>query len=382
MGRWLTAFVACAVLVGFAARPPWAAQPAIACTLGQFSVSRLPDAARANEVVAIGTFGEPQGAAIEFKVETYYKAPASKAETLLVNNLVHSTTPACEPVLTHLLAYEPGQRALLLLNRDDEGVGANWRPQLVGTIPIENDTVQSIDDWNLAEPRRVPLGDVRAMLEKALGPEVRPNAGLAEAPVEPVGNLRCLYGPYSLRWFAANAPVIAVGKVESADARIASVKVTNGLYGVATGESLRVDNRYYDAGHAINTCGEATSPGPKSNAGDELLLFLTREGSRELGGLRPAGVDGFGIYATSGIYDLGRQYSLDEAVALIQSVTATRPAAGTPTGGNGTTPPADAVTNRDDRTPLWLVSTIASVCGAVAGVAVVLASQRLRRSPR
>ncbi|MFN8619024.1 MAG: hypothetical protein U0837_18235 [Dehalococcoidia bacterium] len=381
MERLLTTLLGSAlVLAGCLAVASLTAKPAVACTLGPFSVSHLADSARATEVVAIGTFGEPRGAAIEFNVETYFKAPASKAETLLVNNLAQTTTPACEPVLTHLAVHEPGERALLLLNRDDNGVGANWIPTLRGTVLIRDDAVQSFEDTGDSRaPRQAPMSEVRAVIESALGPSGAPRSGLAEVPVQPVGNFRCVYGPYTLRWFAANAPVIATGTVEAADARTATIRVTTGFYGVASGETLRIDNRYWDAGHAITTCEESASPGPKYNVGDSLLLFLNKEGSRDLQGLRAAGVDGIGIYPTSAIDDQsGREYSLSDAVKEIHDLTVERPESAVAAG----VVQYAVVEQRTNDVPLWGVAVISAVIGGLAGAAGAGVWMRAKRAPR
>lgn len=389
MERTLSLVFALAAAGALALSLAGAVPPARACSLAPFSVKYLPDNARASDVVAIGTLGDMHGATIDFEVETYFKAPTSRAGTLVVNNLSHSTTPSCEPVPLHLLAFEPGTRVLALLTRDNEAVGANWRPGLSGGFTvIEDDAVRSWrEDETRGEIDRVPIAEVKRLLAEATAPEQPPNRAVIETRPPVLWPEKCLYGPYNLRYFAAAAPIIALGTVESADAFTAMVRVETGYLGAAAGGLLKVDNRYPDAGHAISTCEEKTGPGPKFNVGDQLLMFLRAQEASDLVGLRAAGVDGYGIYPKYdrwGIYDgQAGPLTLDQASAVIRDVVARRPATAERTPGAATSEAAGkTATHVDDRTPLWAIGLVAVAAGAAGGAAATLLASRVRRSPR
>ena len=359
-------------------------QRVAACTLGPFNASHLGEA-RGVDVAAIGTLGKHHGAAIELTVEEYYKAPPSKAEVLIVRNLLQTTTPSCEPVPTRVLAFEPGVRVIAILNRDTDGLGANWRPQLVrGLVPVRDGSIESFEmagpPWT---PRQISLDDARVQLAK-LGPRTTPEAGRQESVPAATQHLGCLAGPLTVSYLAKTAPIIALGKVEAANPVVAQVRVAKSFLGPSDGELIKIDNRHYENTWNIGECTERAGKGPRFEVGQELLMFLRSQVPNDLAGYRGAGLDSSGIFFPTmpepnrwSLPDNSRSgRSLEEAVALIETTVAARPALEAANQGAPSDVMSPAPTPDDRGISAWWLLTAAAVTGAGAGALIAFTMGR------
>lgn len=357
MRRFATACALAATLSG-SALAAFASQtnPASACSLAPFGMASLIGRAPLVEVVAIGTVESPEGATIRLRVEEYNRAPEGRPATLVVNNLAYSTQSNCDPFATGQLSLEPGTRILALLDRDIEGVGANWRSPILPArvFPVVDDHV-ILGQGRFVE--HIPLEHVRTALQ-VVGPALPPDPTVHETPA-PVTKEMCTVGPYTLRYFARTAPIVVHGVIESTAGSSAALRVNKAFAGASGGDVLQVDNRNYSGG--FDFCSERVSDPPLFHEGEEVLAFLTEEGADPSVGLRLAALNGYGVYRNHGderwIYaDFGLR-TFDEATAIIEEELAARPAPSqspSDTSGNASAASEDVAAAPANRGPGWL----------------------------